>query len=168
MGLFAAEGGGDLDEGGNGNRDDAASHHPPEEVDITHRFLEPSGSHAGKHHAESHEAGAYRIVGRAERAFTKVDEIEHIGREAESVTKLLDKYTGIDRKHIGRLHNGQITECAACERDAPRHRPNPLLEAAVGCHEAADDASECKSDNAYGAVDKSHLRSGEAKSSRLA
>ena len=168
MGLFAAEGGGDLDEGGNGNRDDAASHHPPEKVDITHRFLEPSGGHAGEHHAESHEAGAYRIVGRAERAFTEVDEIEHIGREAESVTELLDEDTGIDREHIGGLYDGQITECAACERNAPRHRPNPLLEATVGCHEAADDASECKPYNAYGAVDKSYLRSGEAKTSRLA
>ena len=63
---------------------------------LADELLQPSGHHARQHHSQGHEARADGVVGRAVLALREVDEVEHVGREAKSVAKLLDEDAGVD------------------------------------------------------------------------
>ena len=51
-----------LNEEANKNCGGTANHGPHEEVAIADGLLEPSGAHAGEHHAEGHEACTDGVV----------------------------------------------------------------------------------------------------------
>lgn len=74
---------------------DAAYHCPDKEILIAYCFLDPAGCHSRQHHAESHEAGADTVVGRAVSSFGKIYKIEHIGGETESIAELFDKHADV-------------------------------------------------------------------------
>ena len=86
----------DLDEEADDKRCRAAEDRPEEEVAVADELLQPSGHHARQHHSQGHEARADGVVGRAVLALREIDEVEHVGREAKSVAKLLDEDAGVD------------------------------------------------------------------------
>ena len=120
-------------------------------------LLKPAGGHARKHHAESHESGAYGIMRGLVLAVAEIDKVEHIGRETESVAELLDEHTQVYGEQRVGGPIAEIDECKTCQGHAPRHGPQPLFQAAARSHDAAHDAAYGKTDYAYGAVDESHL-----------
>ena len=67
-----------------------------EEGWITDTLLQRTSEESWNHHRESHESCAEGIVGRLVLALTIIYKVEHIGREAEAVAKLLDEDTHID------------------------------------------------------------------------
>lgn len=93
--TFTSECGINPDEVGHSDGGSAADHGPDKEVLVTDRLLNPSGCHAGEHHAESHETGADTVMSRAVTSFREIDEIEHVGCEAETVAELFDKHTDV-------------------------------------------------------------------------
>ena len=149
LNMFFPEAGRHLNEGGNCNRHNAAYHHPPEESEVAELLLYPSGHHARQHHAKGHEAGAYGIMCRAQFTLAVINEIKHIGTEAESVAKLLDAYAGTYCKKRCRLRPCQIAECGTCERYTPRHRPKPFFQTSAGCDYASDNSAYGKTDDLY-------------------
>lgn len=89
--AFFTKRGVDAEQSRSAERGKAASRHPEEEGAVAHPLLEHAGRHAREHHPEGHEGGADGVVGRLRRTAGVVDEIEHVGREAEAVAKLLDE-----------------------------------------------------------------------------
>ena len=89
--AFFTKQGVDAEQGRSAERREAAGRHPEEEGAVAHPLLEHAGHHAREHHPEGHEGGADGVVGRLRRTAGVVDEIEHVGREAEAVAELLDE-----------------------------------------------------------------------------
>lgn len=75
---------------------------------VSQVFLQPSGSHSRNHHAKCHKSGTDGIVCRLVFAVGKVNEVEHIGRESETVSKLFNENTNIDKQQGVRLYMAEV------------------------------------------------------------
>ena len=90
-------------------------------------------------------------------AFREVNKEQHVGGEAEAVAKLLDEDTQVNDEQRVILEVAQVDEGQTCERHAPSHGVQPFLQTALGCHDAANDATERQTNDAHGAINKAHL-----------
>ncbi len=79
-------------------------------------FLQPSGGHAGEHHAKSHKAGADGVVGGLVLAFREINQVKHIGCKAEAVAELLNKHADVYGKQRMVAGIAEVNECEAGER----------------------------------------------------
>ncbi len=100
-------------------------------------------------------------------AFGEIDQIEHIGREAEAVAELLDEDTDVDNRQRSVSGETEIHECQAGERHAPCHRAQPEAESAARGHDAANNAAEREPDDSHSAVDHPDLRGAQTEPSGL-
>ena len=124
VGFFAVVGvDGFIDEVGDDQRGEAAGHDHPEEVHVADRFLDVTGNKTRQHHAQRHKGGADGIVRRLELALAEVHHIQHVGREAETVTKLLDAQGDGDNDDVRGLCDSQIDKRQARQRHTCRHHP---------------------------------------------
>ena len=105
-GLFLAVGGVYLDEGRDGEGDEAAEHDPPEEMEVAQVVCHPAGNHAWNHHAQGLHGGADAEDGGAALTLREIDEVEHIGCEAEAVAELFDEDTEVDDEQGGMIRRG--------------------------------------------------------------
>ena len=60
-----------------------------EEIKIAREFLQRAAHQTGEHHAQSHEAGGEGVVRRGVLAARELQQVNHIGGEAEAVAELL-------------------------------------------------------------------------------
>ena len=105
-GLFLAVGGVYLDEGRDGEGDEAAEHDPPEEMEVAQVVCHPAGNHAWNHHAQGLHGGADAEDGGAALTLREIDEVEHVGGEAEAVAELFDEDTEVDDEQGGMIRRG--------------------------------------------------------------
>lgn len=82
---------------------DATYHNPNKKVVVSQVLLQPSGSHSRNHHAKRHKSGTDGIVCRLVLAVGKVNEVEHVGCESETVSELFDEDANVDKQQGIRL-----------------------------------------------------------------
>lgn len=82
---------------------DATYHNPNKKVVVSQVLLQPSGSHSRNHHAKCHKSGTDGIVCRLVLAVGKVNEVEHVGCESETVSELFDEDANVDKQQGIRL-----------------------------------------------------------------
>lgn len=70
---------------------------------VSQVLLQPSGSHSRNHHAKCHKSGTDGIVCRLVFAVGKVNEVEHVGCESETVSELFDEDANVDKQQGIRL-----------------------------------------------------------------
>ena len=81
-----------LHEGRNKEGDAAKHGGDDEEIEVAREFLQHAAHQAGQHHAQGHEAGGKGVVRRGVLAACKLQQVDHIGCEAEAVAELLQKH----------------------------------------------------------------------------
>lgn len=93
--LFFAEIRVDFEQVGHSDCGGTTDHGPDEKILIPDGFLYPSCCHSGKHHPKSHKTGADTIMGCAVFPFREINEIKHVGCEAEPIAELLDEHADV-------------------------------------------------------------------------
>ncbi len=96
-------------------------------------------------------------------ALTVVNQVEHIGREAEPVAKLFDKDTEVDDQQAGGQRIGEVDIDDVGQCDGHHHGPEPPLQSVAAGHHATEDAAQRQSDNPHRALHQSvfHIRETE-------
>ena len=101
-------------------------------------------------------------------AARELQQVNHIGGEAEAVAELLQKHEcAYQREVFGLVIGEDDVECVG-DGDARHHRPEPTLHAALaGCEDAAEDAAEREPHDAYRALHEAYLGRGERQAAAL-
>ena len=107
---------------------DATYHNPNKKVVVSQVLLQPSGSHSRNHHAKRHKSGTDGIVCRLVLAVGKVNEVEHVGCESETVSELFDEDANVDKKIISQILNNYDRETTNFYRWKVRYTQEELAE----------------------------------------
>ena len=91
-----------------------------------------------------------------ELATAVVDEVHHVGREAKSIAKLLDKHAYVDDGKVGQ-HVAHVDIYQVGQRDGEYHGPQPALQAVPAHAQSAEYASQGESYHAHRALHQSIL-----------
>ena len=142
---------------GHDKRDRCAYHDPYKKQAVAEEFLNPSGHHAGNHHAQRHESRTDGIMGGLVLSFREMDEIKHIGCKAESVSELFDKDTAVYQEQVCGLGIAEIYIYGIRQGDCPDHGPEPPLQAVFGYGHSSQDSSYSQADYAYGSLCEANL-----------
>ena len=97
----------------------------------------------------------------------EIDEVKHIGREAETIAELLEEHAEVDDEQRRRNGGGQIDIDDVRQRDAEHHGPQPALQTMARDTPAAEQAADGESYDAHGAIDEAHRLGGERQAARL-
>lgn len=138
-----------LDIGGDDEGDGAEEHDDEEEVAIAHPLLQGTGEESGDHHRQRHEGGAEGVMARLVVALAVVDEIEHVGCEAEAIAKLFEEDAEVDHHEALGQGVAHVDIDDVGQRDSAYHGPQPALQAILAGSHAAEDATEGQSDDAH-------------------
>src|SRR5688572_5262625 len=121
----------DGEERRHGERGQGRDAYPDEEAGVAQLLLDPAARHARHHHAERHEPGADRVVGRLVAAALvparHQDHEQEVGGEAEAVAELLHGDRGGDEIEVLRHRVGEVHEREVGKVDREQHRPQPAL-----------------------------------------
>ena len=148
----------DLDEGGDGEGDEAEGHDDPEEVLVADVAGDEAGDDAGDHDAaEVLAGGADGEDGGGALAAGEGDEVEGVGGESESVADLLDADAGADEPEVVGGDVAEIDIDDVGQGDAEDEGPEASLQAPLGHSPSADDATQQQADDAQRSVDESEV-----------
>ena len=139
-----------------------------EEIEIAREFLQRTAHQTGQHHAQSHEAGGEGVVRRGVLAARKLQEVDHVGGEAETVAELLQEHEGTNQREVFGLVIGEDDIERVGYRDARHHRPEPTLHATLaGGEDATENAAERQTHDAYRALHEAYLGRGKCQAAFL-
>ena len=88
-------------------------------------------------------------------SLTKINKVEHIGRETEAIAELLKEHADIDNQQTFGQRIAHIYIDEIGNGDGKDHRPQPFLQTVFSCRYAAENAAECKSDDTHRTLNKS-------------
>lgn len=157
-----------LHEGRNKEGDAAKHGGDDEEIEVAREFLQRTTHQTGQHHAQRHEAGSKGVVRRGVLAARKLQQVDHIGCEAETVAELLQEHESPNQREVFGLIIGEDDIERIGNRDARHHWPQPTLHATLARGEdAAENAAKRQTHDAYRALHKADLGRGECQSAFL-
>lgn len=124
---------------------------------IADKFLDVTGYHAGKHHAESHESGTNGIVCGLLLSFAEKHHEKGKGCKSETVAELFDGDTRGDQPHFGRPSECEIHVHEVGEIHGGRHPPYPVFQALTSHENASEDTSDGEGDETDNSVYRADL-----------
>ena len=124
---------------------------------ITDHLLDPTGNHAGHHHAQRHEARTDGVMRSLIFPFREENQVHGVSRETEAIAELLDRHAGVHQENILRHRVSHIQIDQIGQRDRQSHRPKPLFQAMSRDGHTAQDAAQQERDHADRPIGETNL-----------
>ena len=90
-------------------------------------------------------------------AFREINQVEHVGREAEAVAELLNEHTDVHRQQTRWLYVTEIDIHQVGQGNGTHHGPQPFLQSTTGGSNTTKDTTDGQSDNTHRTISPSHL-----------